>query len=223
MSYEPPGDRRLRRFRRPSARGPTRGRAAGPSGPRPVASTGLDSDSEAARAIRLYRSARGRPMQIPLFPLHTVLCPGIVLPLHIFEDRYRALTRHCLDNGAPFGVVLIREGLEAGPGRTLALAGCRGSGRDPRGGPLSGRPLRPAGGGDGPVRHRCRRSRSRALPGRRRHAARGRDRRRGARRTIGRLGHPPVRPLSRADARSRRRDDRSARHPCRGRREPIRR
>ena len=62
-------------------------------------------------------------MQIPLFPLHTVLCPGIVLPLHIFEDRYRALTRHCLDNGAPFGVVLIRDGGEVGPGRTLALAG----------------------------------------------------------------------------------------------------
>ena len=33
------------------------------------------------------------PMEIPLFPLHTVLCPGIVLPLHVFEDRYRALTR----------------------------------------------------------------------------------------------------------------------------------
>jgi Lon protease-like protein len=62
-------------------------------------------------------------MEIPLFPLHTVLCPGIVLPLHIFEDRYRALTRHCLDTGAPFGVVLIREGREAGPGQTLALAG----------------------------------------------------------------------------------------------------
>jgi Lon protease-like protein len=62
-------------------------------------------------------------MEIPLFPLHTVLCPGIVLPLHIFEDRYRALTRHCLDTGAPFGVVLIREGLEVGPDRTLALAG----------------------------------------------------------------------------------------------------
>ncbi len=62
-------------------------------------------------------------MQIPLFPLHTVLCPGIVLPLHIFEDRYRALTRHCLDNGAPFGVVLIREGREVGDGRSLALAG----------------------------------------------------------------------------------------------------
>ena len=62
-------------------------------------------------------------MEIPLFPLHTVLCPGIVLPLHIFEDRYRALTRHCLDTGAPFGVVLIRERREAGAGRSLALAG----------------------------------------------------------------------------------------------------
>jgi len=63
-------------------------------------------------------------MEIPLFPLHTVLCPGIVLPLHIFEDRYRALTRHCLDTGEPFGVVLIREGAEVGAStHTLALAG----------------------------------------------------------------------------------------------------
>src|SRR6188472_669203 len=62
-------------------------------------------------------------MEIPLFPLHTVLCPGIVLPLHIFEDRYRALTRHCLDTGAPFGVVLIREGREVGESRSLSLAG----------------------------------------------------------------------------------------------------
>jgi Lon protease-like protein len=62
-------------------------------------------------------------LQIPLFPLHTVLCPGIVLPLHIFEDRYRALTRHCLDTGAPFGVVLIREGREIGETKSLSLAG----------------------------------------------------------------------------------------------------
>jgi len=63
-------------------------------------------------------------MEIPLFPLHTVLCPGIVLPLHVFEDRYRALTRHCLDTGEPFGVVLIREGAEVGSAsRPLALAG----------------------------------------------------------------------------------------------------
>src|SRR5206468_6831457 len=62
-------------------------------------------------------------MEIPLFPLHTVLCPGIVVPLHIFEERYQALTRHCLDTGAPFGIVLIRDGREVGAGRTLALAG----------------------------------------------------------------------------------------------------
>ena len=62
-------------------------------------------------------------MESPLFPLHTVLCPGIVLPLHIFEERYRALTRHCLDTGAPFGVVLIRDGRKVGADRTLALAG----------------------------------------------------------------------------------------------------
>jgi Uncharacterized protein, similar to the N-terminal domain of Lon protease len=62
-------------------------------------------------------------MEIPLFPLHTVLCPGIVLPLHVFEDRYRALTRHCLATGTPFGIVLIREGREAGASKTLALAG----------------------------------------------------------------------------------------------------
>lgn len=62
-------------------------------------------------------------MEIPLFPLHTVLCPGIVLPLHIFEDRYRALTRHCLATGAPFGIVLIRDGRETAAGKALALAG----------------------------------------------------------------------------------------------------
>jgi len=62
-------------------------------------------------------------MEIPLFPLHTVLCPGIVLPLHIFEDRYRALVRHCLDTGLPFGVVLIRSGREVGPGAASTLAG----------------------------------------------------------------------------------------------------
>ena len=62
-------------------------------------------------------------MEIPLFPLHAVLCPGIVLPLHVFEDRYRALTRHCLATGTPFGIVLIREGGKAGVSHTLALAG----------------------------------------------------------------------------------------------------
>jgi Lon protease-like protein len=62
-------------------------------------------------------------MEIPLFPLHTVLCPGIVVPLHIFEERYRAMTRHCLSSGEPFGVVLIREGREVGDRSVMALAG----------------------------------------------------------------------------------------------------
>ena len=93
-------------------------------------------------------------MEIPLFPLHTVLCPGIVLPLHIFEERYRAMTRHCLETGAPFGVVLIRDGREVGNARgALALAGVGGPRRDPQSRPLPGRPLRPPGGRHRTVRH----------------------------------------------------------------------
>lgn len=57
-------------------------------------------------------------MELPLFPLHTVLCPGVALPLHIFEPRYRALVAHCLDDGSPFGIVLIRDGREVGGGPT---------------------------------------------------------------------------------------------------------
>jgi Lon protease-like protein len=55
-------------------------------------------------------------MELPLFPLHTVLCPGIALPLLIFEDRYRALVRDCVEKSAPFGIVLIRDGREVGGG-----------------------------------------------------------------------------------------------------------
>jgi uncharacterized protein len=64
-------------------------------------------------------------MEIPLFPLHTVLAPGIALPLHVFEDRYRLMIRHCLETGSPFGVVLIREGREvlgSDDAQRLALA-----------------------------------------------------------------------------------------------------
>ncbi|MGH2408320.1 MAG: LON peptidase substrate-binding domain-containing protein [Candidatus Limnocylindrales bacterium] len=54
-------------------------------------------------------------MDVPLFPLHTVLCPGIALPLHVFEERYRLLVDRCLERSEPFGVVLIRQGREVGP------------------------------------------------------------------------------------------------------------
>jgi hypothetical protein len=56
----------------------------------------------------------GLPVEIPLFPLGTVLFPGGPLPLRIFETRYIDLVRRCLREDSGFGVVLIREGAEAG-------------------------------------------------------------------------------------------------------------
>ena len=50
------------------------------------------------------------PIEIPLFPLGTVLFPGGPLPLRIFETRYIDLVRRCMRDGTGFGVVLIREG-----------------------------------------------------------------------------------------------------------------
>src|SRR5690349_19805632 len=47
--------------------------------------------------------------KLPLFPLNTVLFPGVPLPLHIFEERYRLMIGRCIEQHAPFGVVLIRE------------------------------------------------------------------------------------------------------------------
>lgn len=46
---------------------------------------------------------------LPLFPLRLVLFPGQVLPLHIFEPRYRLMINQCIEEEIPFGVVLMRE------------------------------------------------------------------------------------------------------------------
>ena len=53
---------------------------------------------------------------LPLFPLGAVLYPGMLMPLHIFEERYRQLVRDLLDGAAPrqFGVIAIRKGRETG-------------------------------------------------------------------------------------------------------------
>ncbi|HJR37952.1 MAG TPA: LON peptidase substrate-binding domain-containing protein [Nocardioidaceae bacterium] len=55
---------------------------------------------------------------MPMFPLNTVLFPGVTMPLHVFEDRYRALVHHLLaipeKSDRVFGVVAIREGYEVG-------------------------------------------------------------------------------------------------------------
>jgi uncharacterized protein len=51
---------------------------------------------------------------LPLFPLNTVLFPGVPLPLHIFEERYKQMVGYCLTEDVPFGVVLIESGSEVG-------------------------------------------------------------------------------------------------------------
>jgi len=51
--------------------------------------------------------------ELALFPLFTVLFPGMPLHLRIFEPRYRLMIKRCLDANQPFGVVLIRKGEEA--------------------------------------------------------------------------------------------------------------
>jgi Lon protease-like protein len=60
---------------------------------------------------------------LPMFPLGTVLLPGLVLPLHVFEPRYRQLTQDCLDGDREFGVVLIERGQEVGGGDTRTSVG----------------------------------------------------------------------------------------------------
>src|SRR5690242_19488127 len=67
---------------------------------------------------------------LPLFPLGTVLLPGLVLPLHIFEERYRTLVGELLELPADaprrFGVVAIQQGREVGPHSATSLydVGC---------------------------------------------------------------------------------------------------
>lgn len=58
-----------------------------------------------------------------MFPLGLALVPGAVLPLHIFEPRYRALVHDALAGDADFGVVLIERGREVGGGETRSGVG----------------------------------------------------------------------------------------------------
>ncbi|MEX2445214.1 MAG: LON peptidase substrate-binding domain-containing protein [Alkalispirochaeta sp.] len=58
--------------------------------------------------------------RVPVFPLGLVLMPRMPLPLHIFEERYRLMVQHCLDEEQPFGVVLHT-------GTTIQSVGCLAS------------------------------------------------------------------------------------------------
>ena len=60
---------------------------------------------------------------IPMFPLSLVLFPGQILPLHIFEDRYRTMVEEIIDDDRKFGVVLIERGSEVGGGDTRKSIG----------------------------------------------------------------------------------------------------
>ncbi|MEY2554815.1 MAG: uncharacterized protein QOC57_2675 [Ilumatobacteraceae bacterium] len=61
---------------------------------------------------------------MPMFPLGSVLLPGVVLPLHVFEPRYQQLVRDCLQTtDHEFGVVLIDRGSEVGGGDSRSDVG----------------------------------------------------------------------------------------------------
>ena len=62
-------------------------------------------------------------LRIPLFPLNTVLFPGGILPLKIFEQRYLDMTAACLKEGSAFGVCLIDSGAEIGEAALPHLVG----------------------------------------------------------------------------------------------------
>ena len=68
--------------------------------------------------------AQRQPVALPLFPLSTVLFPGGLLPLKIFEQRYIAMAKACIRDGSEFGVCLIKEGREVGTPAVPQDVGC---------------------------------------------------------------------------------------------------
>jgi Lon protease-like protein len=66
----------------------------------------------------------GKVCELPLFPLGTVLYPGGLLPLKIFEQRYVDMVKACLRDSTPFGVCLIKEGREVGEPAAPHAVGC---------------------------------------------------------------------------------------------------
>ena len=63
--------------------------------------------------------------ELPLFPLNrVVLFPGMLLPLHVFEERYKVMIGTCQLTDQTFGVLLIRSGREVGPGAEPVQVGC---------------------------------------------------------------------------------------------------
>ena len=63
--------------------------------------------------------------ELPMFPLGSVLLPTMLLPLHVFEDRYRVMIERVLDGDGTFGVTMIERGSEVGGNDVRATVGCR--------------------------------------------------------------------------------------------------
>lgn len=63
--------------------------------------------------------------ELAMFPLGSVLFPSMLLPLHVFEDRYRQMIHRVLEGDQQFGVVIIERGPEVGGGDVRASVGCR--------------------------------------------------------------------------------------------------
>lgn len=57
-------------------------------------------------------------VELPLFPLQVVLFPNSILPVHIFEERYKQLINECLDEGKEFGINLVHDNITARVGCT---------------------------------------------------------------------------------------------------------
>jgi len=73
--------------------------------------------------LKLFSAGRSRET-VPIFPLQTVLYPGALLPLKIFEVRYMDMAKACLKDGRPFGICLIKEGHEVGVPAIPERIGC---------------------------------------------------------------------------------------------------
>ena len=63
-----------------------------------------------------------KELLLPLFPLQVVLFPRVILPLHIFEDRYKQMIGECLENRWEFGVVLARDNSLENTGCTASIS-----------------------------------------------------------------------------------------------------
>ena len=74
--------------------------------------------------LGLFSKSVSAPKTLPIFPLNTVLFPGGILMLKIFEPRYMDMSKVCLRDNKPFGVCLIKEGNEAGAPAVPEDIGC---------------------------------------------------------------------------------------------------